>query len=83
MSLIVASALASFAYVFLRAFQQLNVQGRHYRWVMPTSCLMGVGDVVLVLIIIKIDSLWIGAVNGVAAGLGCMLAMWLDKGRVK
>lgn len=73
------SGLASFIYVALRAFQQLNVvQGNYWR-VMPCSLMMGIGDVVLITLIVKTDSLWIGVVNGLAAGVGCMLAMYLNK----
>jgi hypothetical protein len=85
MTYVLVSALASFIYVFLRAWQQINVQGRHYQWVVPTSVAMGIGDVVLILLIVKTDSLWMGVSNGLAAGLGCVGAMKLadrrDHGR--
>jgi len=77
-TLFLISALASFVYVFLRAFQQLNVMGGHYWRVMPTSIGMGVGDVVLVILIVKTDTLWIGVSNGIAAGAGCCCAMYLN-----
>lgn len=77
--LFVVSALATFAYVFLRAWQQLNVVGGHYWRVMPASIGMGVGDVVLVLLIVKTDTLWLGVTNGLAGGMGCMLAMYLNR----
>lgn len=77
--LFVLSAFATFIYVGLRAWQQLNVvQGRYWR-VIPTSMGMGIGDVVLVLLIVKTDTLWIGVSNGVAAGLGCCLAMYINR----
>lgn len=78
MTLLLISAAASFAYVFMRALQQLNVQGGHYYRVVPTSVVMGIGDVVLITLTIKVDSLWLGVTNGLAAGCGCMLAMWLN-----
>jgi len=81
MILFLSSALASFVYVFLRAVQQLNVQGGHYYAVVPVSMAMGVGDVLLITLTIKADSLWLGVSNGVAAGLGCVLAMWLNSKR--
>ena len=82
MTLFLVSAVASFVYVALRAFQQLNVMGDHYWRVIPTSILMGLGDVILVTLIVKTDSLWIGVTNGVAAACGCILAMWFNK-RIK
>lgn len=72
------SAAATFIYVGLRAFQQLNVMGGHYWRVLPTSLFMGIGDVVLVLLIVRTDTLWIGVTNGIAAGAGCCLAMYLN-----
>lgn len=79
MKLFAVSAAITFAYVFLRAFQQLNVVGGHYWRVLPTSLAMGIGDVVLVLLIVKTDSLWIGLTNGVGGAAGCMLAMYLNR----
>lgn len=72
------SALVTFAYVFLRAFQQLNVVNGHYWRVPLTSLAMGVGDVVLVVIIVKTDTLWIGVTNGIGGALGCFLAMYIN-----
>lgn len=78
MSLFLLSAVVTFAYVFLRAFQQLNVVGGHYWRVLPTSLAMGVGDVVLILLVVKTDSLLIGLTNGVGGAAGCVLAMYLS-----
>ena len=73
------SVLATLAYVALRAFQQLNVI--HYEWrrIVPTSILMGLGDVTLILIIVRTNSLWLGVTNGVAGALGCFAAMHLNR----
>ena len=71
-------ALVAFVYVFLRAFQQLNVVHRNYWMVMPTSVLMSIGDVLTILFIVRADTLWMGVTNGIAAGFGCMFAMWLS-----
>jgi len=78
MTLFLLSALVTFAYVFMRAFQQLNVVGGHY-WRVPLfSVAMGVGDVLLVMFIVKADSLWLGVVNGIGGGLGCVFAMYIN-----
>ena len=73
------SAVATFLYVFLRAFQQINVIHRHYWRIFPTSLGMGIGDVLLILLIVKADTLWIGLTNGIAGGMGCYLAIYLTK----
>lgn len=79
MILFLYSFLATYAYVAIRAFQQLNVI--HYEWgrVFPTSLLMGIGDVALILLIVRIDSLWLGVTNGVAGAAGCYTAMYINK----
>jgi len=71
--------LATFAYVFLRAFQQLNVVGEHYWRIPVASIAMGFGDVFLILLIVKADTIWIGLTNGLAGMLGCYGAMYLNK----
>ena len=73
------SAAATFLYVVLRAFQQLNVVHRPYWRILPTSLGMGIGDVVLILLIVKANTLWIGISNGVAGALGCYLAIYITK----
>lgn len=65
----------SFAYVFMKAMQQLNVVHSQYKWVMPMSLGMGMCEVAIVLIVVKADTVMMGLVNGVGAGLGAMLAM--------
>lgn len=73
------SACVTAIYVFLRALQQLNVIHGHY-WRIPlVSLLMGVGDVAIVLLIVRADSLWIGVTNGVGGMAGCFAAMWLHQ----
>ncbi len=72
------SATATFMYVFLRALQQLNVIHRHY-WRIPlTSLGMGVGDVLLILLIVRADTLWIGVTNGIGGCLGCYAAIYVN-----
>jgi hypothetical protein len=79
MMLFLISGGTAFVYVFLRALQQLNVVHNHY-WRIPiVSIFMGLGDVVLILVVVKADTLWIGLTNGLAGAAGCFLAMWLNR----
>jgi len=73
------SALATFCYVTMRAFQQLNVVHEQYVLIPVTSIVMGVMDVAVVLLIVKADTLWLGVGNGVAGALGCYTAIWVHK----
>lgn len=73
------SAFATFIYVFLRAMQQLNVVHKHYWRILPTSIGMGFGDVLLVIIIIKTQTLWLGVTNGLAGAAGCYVAIFLNQ----
>ena len=78
-SIFVISAFATLLYVFLRAFQQINVIHRHYWRILPTSLGMGIGDVILILLIVKADTLWIVISNGLAGAGGCYLAIYLTR----
>lgn len=66
---------ASFVFVSLKAFQQLNVQHNRRWWIMPTSMLMAVSEVVVVVGVAKSSSLLMAIPLGVGAGCGCLLAM--------
>lgn len=75
-----AIAAASFSYVFLRAFQQLNVVHNAYRMVLITSYLMTAGDVFLIASYAKNGLSWdLWLVVGCSTGLGSCAAMWLRK----
>ena len=76
---ILLSMIATFLYVMLRALQQLNVVHGYYFRIIPVSLGMGVGDVLLVLLIIKTQTLWMGITNGLAGACGCWAAMYLTK----
>lgn len=73
------SAVVTACYVFCRALQQLQVVHGKYWRILPVSLLMGVGDVALVLMMVKADSLFIGVTNGIGGAIGCLGAMWLHK----
>lgn len=67
--------LTSFAFVSLKAFQQLNVQHDRRMWIVPTSMLMAVTEVTLIVGIVKSDSVYAAIPIGVGSSLGCLLAM--------
>lgn len=79
MELMLISAVVTFVYVGLRAFQQLNVVHGNYLLIVPTSVFMSIGDVAIVMLIVKADTLWMGVTNGIGGGLGCIVAMYASK----
>jgi len=77
-------ALTSFSYVFLRAFQQLNVQSYSYALVLPTSMCMALGDVFLVTNYARHGvGLALVIVVGISSGVGSVCAMYIRKRMVK
>lgn len=69
----------SAVYVFLKANQLINVVHMRFRWVMPLSVAMGLCEVAIVLMVVRADSLWLGVMNGLCAGTGATLAMYLHR----
>jgi hypothetical protein len=66
----------SFGYVFLKAWQQQNVIGRHYLWLGPVSYGMALTEVYGVSAYVGSDSKAIAALAiGTGAWMGCVLAM--------
>lgn len=71
-------ALASFVFVALKAFQQLNVMHDRTKWVLPTSMFMAFMEVSI--IIGAIANGWRAAIPmGIGGGLGCLVAMNLHR----
>jgi hypothetical protein len=72
----VLAGLASYVFVGLKAFQQLNVVRGLYRWVLPTSLAMAACEVYVVANIARMGvSLPLVLSLGVGAGLGAMTSM--------
>lgn len=69
--------VASFAFIFLKAFQQLNVVHRQYAWVVPTSMAMSACEVAVIAMVAKQGWGWLVLFTGFGAGLGCVGAMFL------
>jgi len=75
--------LASFAFIALKAFQQLNVVHGAYWWVLPTSMLMAVFEVFVVWNMATNGIGWIVLPIGLGSGLGSIFSMWLHAQIVK
>ena len=82
MEMFILAGLVSFTYIFCKAFQQLNVVGKKYGWVVPTSMVMALCEVTIVASVVK-TSVWIFIPIGLCGGAGCIVAMWLDTRRSK
>lgn len=80
MILTFASAfIASFAFVGLKAFQQLNVVHDEYWLVVPTSMMMAACEVYVIAVVAVNGWGWIVFWVGLGAGLGCLFSMLLHK----
>lgn len=74
-----AAFFASFVFVALKAFQQLNVVHDQYLFVMPTSLLMACCEVFVIVSVAQVGWGWIVLYIGLGAGLGAMFSMYLHK----
>lgn len=68
---------ASYVFVGLKSFQQLNVARGKYRFVLPTSLAMAVCEAYVIVAFANAGFGWLILPVGVAAGCGAMSAMWL------
>jgi hypothetical protein len=72
--------IASFAFIFLRAFQQRNVVHDNYWWVIPTSMAMAATEAVVIVNIAQQGwYLPLVLAVGVGSGSGCIAAMLFHK----
>lgn len=68
--------VASFAFIFLKAFQQLNVVHAQYLLVIPTSIAMACCEVLVIAQVARQGWGPIVLFTGLGAGLGCTAAMF-------
>lgn len=73
------SFVASFAFIFLKAWQQLNVVHHQVWWILPTSMLMAVCEVYVVSVAAVQGWGWIVLPVGLGSGLGCLTSMVIHK----
>lgn len=71
--------LASFVFVGLKSFQQLNVQHDRYTWIVPTSMAMACCEVYVMWMAASKGWGWVVLPVGLGAGLGCMAGMYTHK----
>lgn len=70
----------NFAFIFLKALQQRNVSGAHYVAIVPTSLLLALAEVYII-VQVATTGLTIPVVLalGVAGGVGSLAAVWSHK----
>lgn len=68
---------AAFVFIFLKAFQQLNVVHKQYLMVMPTSMFMAVCEVYVIATTAQNGWGWLVLWIGLGSGLGAMASMYL------
>ena len=78
--ILVVTFLASFGFIFLKAFQQRNVAFDHYSWIVPTSLLMALAEVYVIHnIATQGYSIALVFAIGFGSGFGALLAAILHK----
>jgi len=65
----------SYAYIYLKAWQQINVIHKRYTWVVPVSFMLALCEVTTIGLVVH-TSFWLFIPIGVGGGLGCIMAMW-------
>lgn len=69
--------VTSFVFIFLKAWQNLNVVHKQYMWVLPTSMAMATCEVYVIATTARTGYGWIVLAIGLGAGLGCMASMYM------
>ena len=71
--------LSSFVFIFLKAFQQLNVVHDQKFLVVPTSMLMALTEVYVITSAAHNGWGWIVLPIGLGSGLGCLASMYVNR----
>lgn len=70
--------LASFVFIALKSWQQLNVVKRNYVWIVPTSLAMAACEVYVIATVASNGGFgWLVLAVGFGGGLGSLFATWL------
>lgn len=73
----------SFLFVFIKAFQQLNVVHDAYKWILPCSMMMAACEVFVISMVATYKEWWLFIPMGMGAALGAMISMYVHKRIVK
>lgn len=71
--------LVNVLYIFLKAFQQLNVVHDKYLWIAPVSLCMALCEVISIGAIATYRDLWLAVPIGLGGAVGCLVAMCMHK----
>lgn len=71
--------VSSFGFIFLKAWQQLNVVHYQLAWIVPTSLAMAVAEVYVVVSAAHTGYGWIILPIGLGSGLGALSSTMLNK----
>lgn len=72
-----AAFVASYIFIFLKAFQQLNVVRNEYWLIVPTSVAMAACEVLVVVNMAQHGWGWIIVPIGLGSGLGALTSMFI------
>lgn len=67
---------ASFIFIALKSWQQLNVVRQAYVWILPTSMAMAACEVWVIANVAKFGFGWLVFWVGLGGGLGSLCATW-------
>lgn len=71
----ITAFIVSFVYIYLKAWQQINVMHKRYKAVPLVAMLMALCEVTTVGLIVH-TSFWLFIPIGIGGALGCLLSMW-------
>ena len=75
---------SSYIFIFLKAFQQLNVVHDKYWWVVPTSMSMAFCEVYIIAsLAMQGFKIPVVLAVGLGSGLGAVTSMWIHKRAVR
>lgn len=77
MAIATSAFLVSFLYIFVKAFQQLNVMKTEYAWMVPTSLVMAACEVFIIGTAATTQQWWIFIPIGLGGGIGCMASVYM------
>ena len=71
----ITAFIVSFVYIYLKAWQQINVMQKRYKAVPVVAMLMALCEVTTIGLVVH-TSFWLFIPIGIGGALGCLLSMW-------